>query len=249
MVKLSLPSWDKDKSQLQAGTSFTPTLTGRVKSASLPSTPSVFRRLRSPDSATSQAQAADQHPLMILRLSSPSFLDSVVHDGSSDNPLYVIDTVDTVTKIRRSDPKGFVNIARVRWPKEPGRSMSRRSKDLTGVEVAFGKGQWRPADDFMGYSYSSLSRSVLPLGYCTIHRIADCWTRFFQLPQVLHSSSQAQLEMETFWCALCRTSFDNRIIAIPTCPHILFRFVSARRRLSGVRSPSWSRVYSERHHR
>jgi hypothetical protein len=191
MVKLSLPSWDKDKSQLQAGTSFTPTLTGKVKSSSLPSAPSVFRRLRSPDSTTSQTQAADQHPLMVLRLSSPSFLDSVVHDGSSDNPLYVIDTVDTVTKIRRSDPKGFVNIARVRWPREPVRSMSRRSKDLTGVEIAFGKGQWRPADDFMGYSYSSLSRSVLPFRYFTIHR----WTRFscvvsyrkFYIPHHKHS--------------------------------------------------------------
>jgi hypothetical protein len=163
MVKLSLPSWDKDKSQFQAGTSFTPTLTGRAKSSSRSSTPSVFRRLRSPDSAASQAQAeVTQHPLMVLRLSSPSFLDSVVHDGSSDNPLYVIDTVDTVTKLRRSDPKGFVNIARVRWPRDPVRSVPRKNKDLTGVEVAFGKGQWRPADDFMGYSYSSLSRSVLP---------------------------------------------------------------------------------------
>ena len=29
--------------------------------------------------------------------------------------------------------------------------------------------------------------------------------------------------METFWCALCRTSFDNKNITIPTCPHVLFR--------------------------
>ena len=168
MVKLSLPSWDKDKSQLQAGTSFTPTLTGRVQSSPRPSTPSVFRRLKSPDSAASQTHAANQHPLMVLRLSSPSFLDSIVHDGSSDNPLYVIDTVDTVTKIRRSDPKGFVNIARVRWPKDPVRTVSRKNKDLTGLDVAFGRGQWRPADDFMGHSYSSLSRSVLPVS--SFHR-------------------------------------------------------------------------------
>ena len=158
MVKLSLPSWDKDKSQLQAGTSFTPTLTGSVKT-SVPST-SVFRRLKSQDSAASQTQAPNYHPLMVLRLSSPSFLDSVVHDGSSDNPLYVIDTVDNITKVRRSDPKGFVNISRVRWPAAPSKSMSRKNKDLTGVEVAFGKGSWRSADDFMGFSYSSLSRLV-----------------------------------------------------------------------------------------
>jgi hypothetical protein len=30
------------------------------------------------------------------------------------------------------------------------------------VEVAFGKGAWKSADDFLGYSYSSLSRFVPP---------------------------------------------------------------------------------------
>lgn len=186
MVKLSLPSWDKDKSHFQAGTSFTPTLTNRSR-ASAPSSPSVFRRLRSPDSAASQTQATILHPLMVLRLSSPSFLDSVVHDGSSDNPLYVIDTNDNVTKVRRSDPKGFVNISRVRWPMDPHKSMSRKNKDLTGVEVAFGKGQWRPADEFMGYSYSSLSRSVLPFRHSTF--ITDCYTLLICISAIASSTS------------------------------------------------------------
>ena len=105
---------------------------------------------------------------MTLRLSSPSFLDSVVHDGSSDNPLYVIDTVDNVTKVRRSDPRGFVKVCGVRWPTGPTRSMSRKNKDLVGVEVAFGKGAWKSADDFLGYSYSSLSRFVPPHFVMTI---------------------------------------------------------------------------------
>lgn len=160
MVKLSLPSWDKDKSQFQAGTSFAPNLAGRFKSSASSTTPSVLRRLKSPDSATSTQST--HHPLMTLRLSSPSFLDSVVHDGSSDNPLYVIDTGDNVTKVRRSDPKGFIKVCSVRWPTEPIRSMARKSKDLMGVEVAFGKGTWKSADDFLGYSYSSLSRLVPP---------------------------------------------------------------------------------------
>jgi len=210
MVKLSLPSWDKDKSQFQAGTSFTPTLTSRSRSrSSAPSSPSVFRRLRSPDSATSQTQATNLHPLMVLRLSSPSFLDSVVHDGSSDNPLYVIDTNDNVTKVRRSDPKGFVNISRVRWPMDPHKSMSRKNKDLTGVEVAFGKGQWRPADEFMGYSYSSLSRSVLPFRYSTLLPTVIPFFFVCQLSQVLHPPSQAQFKMEAFWCTICCTSIHG----------------------------------------
>ena len=157
MVNLSLPLWDKNRSQVQAGSSFTPTLAGRFKSP-LSITPAVLRRFKPTDSTT-HSQPVD-HPLMTLRLSSPSFLDSVVHDGSSDNPLYVIDTDHNVTKIRRSDPKGFVNVSCVRWPTHPLNSMSHKAKDLTGVEVVFGKGHWKPADDFLGYSYSSLSRLV-----------------------------------------------------------------------------------------
>jgi len=106
MVKFSLQSWVKDKFQLQAGTSFTPTLTGHVKT-------------------------------------------------------FVIDTVDNATKFRMPNPKGFVNISRVHWPAALSKSVSRKNKDLTGMEVAFGKGSWRPADDFMGFSYSSLSTLVL----------------------------------------------------------------------------------------
>lgn len=159
MVKLSLPSWDRDKSQFQAGTSFTPTIAGRFKSpASSASSSSVLRRFK-PSGSPSSIQTTN-HPLMTLRLSSPSFLDSVIHDGSSDNPLYVIDTTDNVTKLRRSDPKGFINVSRVRWPIDTSRSVLHKNKDLTGVEVVFGKGHWKPADDFLGYSYSSLSRFV-----------------------------------------------------------------------------------------
>ena len=157
MVKLSLPTWDRDKSQIQAGSSFTPSFAGWLKSSSS-SKPNVLRRFKSPDAASSQAST---HPLMILRLSSPSFLDSVVHDDSSENPLYVIDTDDNITKVRRSDPKGFVNVSRVRWPTDFQKASVRKGKDLTGVEVVFGKGHWKPADEFLGHSYGSLSRRVL----------------------------------------------------------------------------------------
>lgn len=157
MVKLSLPSWDRDKSQLQAGTSFAPTLAGRFKSSASLATPTVLRRLKSPENAATQPA---HHPLMTLRLSSPSFLDAVVHDGSSDNPLYVIDTNDNLTKVRRSDSRGFIKVCGIRWPTDPIKSISRKNKDLVGVEVSFGKGTWKSADDFLGYSYSSLSRLV-----------------------------------------------------------------------------------------
>jgi hypothetical protein len=151
MVKLSLPTWDRDKSQSQAGTSFTPSFAGRLKPPPS-STSSILRRLKSADSAVPSPPAS--HPLMTLRLSSPSFLDSSVNDGSSDNPLYVIDTADNVTKVRRSDQKGFVSVSRVRWPADRQKSAARKNKDLTGVEVVFGKGSWKPANEFLGNSFS-----------------------------------------------------------------------------------------------
>jgi hypothetical protein len=160
MVKLSIPTWDsyKDKSQSHADISFTPSFSGRLK-ASPPSASSIFRRFKSADSAVPSQPAS--HPLMTLRLSSPSFLDSFVHDGSSDNPLYVIDTDSNVTKVRRSDQKGFVNVSRVRWPADRQKSSVRKTKDLTGVEVVFGKGSWKPANEFLGNSISRLVSSFI----------------------------------------------------------------------------------------
>ena len=87
--------------------SFTPSFAGWSKSSSS-STQNVFRHLKARDLAN--FSHSSPHPLMSLRLSSPSSLDFVIHDGSSENPLYVIDTDDNVTKVRRSDPRGFINI-------------------------------------------------------------------------------------------------------------------------------------------
>ncbi|THH09201.1 hypothetical protein EW146_g8753 [Bondarzewia mesenterica] len=153
MVKLSL--FEKDKTPAE-GTSFTPhftTSSRRPKTAPAASSsssvlPSLLR-LGSDAPAT-----LDLPPILTLKLSSPSFLDSVVHDGLSDNPLYVMETQDSTTKIRRSDPKGFINVARIRWRQDA--KSSRRSKELVGIHVAFGKGQWKPAEEFLGYPYGSL---------------------------------------------------------------------------------------------
>jgi hypothetical protein len=101
-------------------------------------------------------------------------------DGPSENTLYVIDTDADFTKVRRSHPKGFVNVSRVRWPADCQKSSFRKNKGLNGVEVVFGKGHWKPADEFLGYCYGSLSRRVLlfstvvqPIRLCTILAIAN----------------------------------------------------------------------------
>ncbi|KAI0045976.1 hypothetical protein FA95DRAFT_1607276 [Auriscalpium vulgare] len=138
--------WDKRK-VTQGGTSFTPSFDGRPKTPS-----SSFPSLRR---FTSEPSTPTLPPLLSLRLSSPSFLETVVHDGTSENPLYVIDTDDNTTKIRRSDARGFVNVARVRWRRDGASS----PKDLDGVELAFGtKGSLRPADEFLAYSNGTISR-------------------------------------------------------------------------------------------
>ncbi|KAI0044794.1 hypothetical protein FA95DRAFT_217044 [Auriscalpium vulgare] len=161
MVKLSVP-WDKDKDKdkvTQAGTSFTPSFNARTKNTASSSVFPSFRRFTSDPSSTTALP-----PLLTLKLSSPSFLETVVHDGISDNPLYVIDTDDNTTKIRRSDAKGFVNVARVRWRRD-ARSSRKQTKDLTGIQIAFGKGTWRPADELLANSYGTISGCVRSLVY------------------------------------------------------------------------------------
>ncbi|KAA1471728.1 hypothetical protein DENSPDRAFT_880719 [Dentipellis sp. KUC8613] len=161
MVKLSIPKWDKekDKDNHTAGTSFTPDLsdTRPSRPRTAPPTPSTsFSPLFRLNSDLNNRP--DLSSLITLKLSSPSFIDSVVHDDLSDNPLYVIETVDNITKIRRSDAKGFITVARVRWTPN-ARSSSRRSKEVEGPHVSLGSGSWKHADEFLTYSYGTLTMS------------------------------------------------------------------------------------------
>ena len=149
-MRIGLP-WDKDKSP-PPGASF---FEADARPRTAPSLSSALRKL-SQDSSAGPSVPGAPTPLLALKLSTVSFLDSVVHDGVSDNPLYVIETEENNTRIRRSDNKGFINVARVRWREEPN-YFSRGKKDLSGIMLAFGKGQWKPADDFLGYSYSSIA--------------------------------------------------------------------------------------------
>lgn len=151
-MRIGLPWDNKDKSP-PPGASFFESDRPRTSTPSL--VHSAFRKLSQDNSPGPSAPGAPT-PLLALKLSTISFLDSVVNDGVSDNALYVIETEENSTRIRRSDTKGFINVARVRWREEPN-YFSRGKKDLSGVMLAFGKGHWKPADDFLGYSYSSIT--------------------------------------------------------------------------------------------
>ena len=60
-------------------------------------------------------------PLLTLTLSSPSFLDSVVNDDFTEEPLYAIKTVGSSTIVQRADHHGEGNAktttADIKWPK------------------------------------------------------------------------------------------------------------------------------------
>jgi hypothetical protein len=103
-------------------------------------------------------QTHQKKPLITLKLSSPSFLDSVVNDTLTRHPLYVIKTVGTSTTISRSDPwEGVTKTADIKWPKLiPTKG---KGKDSVGVLVQMSGGRWKGAENLL--KPSSLSRYVI----------------------------------------------------------------------------------------
>ncbi|KAH9023534.1 hypothetical protein EDB83DRAFT_2320152 [Lactarius deliciosus] len=71
------------------------------------------------------------------------------------------------------------------------KSSFRKNEDLTGVEVVFGKGHWKPAVEFLGYSYGSGALKASP--FLFYHNIVDSIVshgpsyRKFYIPHHRHS--------------------------------------------------------------
>jgi hypothetical protein len=86
--------------------------------------------------------------LVTLKLSSTSFLDSVVKDDASRNPLYVIRTTGTSTSVLRSDPwDGLTKTAEIKWPKViPTKG---KTKETLGVLVQMSDGRWQTGDTIL----------------------------------------------------------------------------------------------------
>ncbi|KAJ7217730.1 hypothetical protein GGX14DRAFT_597624 [Mycena pura] len=83
--------------------------------------------------------------LVTLKLSSQSFLDSVIKDDASRNPLYVIRTTGTSTNILRADPwDSLTKTAEIKWPKVvPTKG---KTRETLGVLVQMNSGRWQPAE-------------------------------------------------------------------------------------------------------
>ncbi|KAH9858443.1 hypothetical protein C2E23DRAFT_2599 [Lenzites betulinus] len=85
-------------------------------------------------------------PILILKLSGASFLDTVIRDDKNKDPLYIFETVRELTNIYRLDhPRDEpVKAATVQWPLHPV-----RVKNKSGRSIQFGNGSWREAEELL----------------------------------------------------------------------------------------------------
>ncbi|KAF7965166.1 hypothetical protein HWV62_45276, partial [Athelia sp. TMB] len=131
-----------------------------------PSTSAIFPYRRKGDSSDDFPSSKQKNPLLTLKLSSPSFLDSSVSDGLSDNALYTIKTTSTCTTILRNDPwEGTNKVADIRWAKKS--AMKGKSKDsLQGSVVEMiGSGRTKPVEQFLKFGALSGARSFFLPSY------------------------------------------------------------------------------------
>jgi hypothetical protein len=122
---------------------------------------------------------------LTLKLSSPSFLDSNVNDGLSDNPLYTIKTGSTSTTVLRYDPwAGNTEIADIRWPQRMPLK-GKGKEDLQGVIVQVSGGEAKAVEQFL--KFGTLSGCVVfALLRCMSIHLAHS-SRRFVIPNYPHT--------------------------------------------------------------
>ncbi|KAK2461082.1 hypothetical protein APHAL10511_006929 [Amanita phalloides] len=86
-------------------------------------------------------------PLLILKLTSSSFLNAVVEDEARQN-LFTIRTDGNTTTVMRSDPcEGMTKTADVRWPENP--IMLKGKGKLDGIQVQMRGNRWTDGEAFL----------------------------------------------------------------------------------------------------
>ncbi|KAI1795598.1 hypothetical protein LXA43DRAFT_881332 [Ganoderma leucocontextum] len=85
-------------------------------------------------------------PLLVLRLSGSSFLDTIIRDDKTKDPIYILETSGDITSIYRLDHirDEPIKAATVQWPVHPV-----RVKGKSGRSIQFGNGSWREAEDVL----------------------------------------------------------------------------------------------------
>ncbi|KAM6501661.1 hypothetical protein JOM56_001638 [Amanita muscaria] len=105
-------------------------------------------RLPSLKRFASQEHHNDKTPLLTVRLSSPSFLNTVVEDEMRLS-LYTIKTAGNLTTVMRSDPwDGATKTADIRWP-ENAAALKGKGKKSSGVQVQMRGQRWVDEGSFL----------------------------------------------------------------------------------------------------
>ncbi|KAF7428057.1 hypothetical protein PC9H_007276 [Pleurotus ostreatus] len=136
--------------------------------------------LRRPSVSETPDMSTPKTPLLSLKLSSLSFLDSSIYDDQTRHPLYAIKTTGTSTAIKRSDPWGGASqkVAVIKWPKMiPYKTKDRQS---LGVLLQMKGDNWREGDNFL--KQSSMSSG---------HK--------FSIPQYSHTLKWKKVG-SSYWC-------------------------------------------------
>lgn len=118
----------------------------------------IFPYLHRLEICDGMASRRQQRPLLVLKLSSPSFLDSVATDVVAETPLYSVETVGSSTTVWRSDPWGAsVKIADISWPKDI--PLKGKGRDTHAALIQMGGPRWKDTDSYLKYgSLGSSSR-------------------------------------------------------------------------------------------
>ena len=126
------------------------------------------RDMRSSSSRSSKDTHTKPRPLLVLKLSGSSFLDAIIRDDRSKDPLYILETSSDITSIHRLDHPRDVPIkaATVQWPLHPV-----RVKGKSGRTIQISGGSWREAEDILksgplgntAYAKTPLDHHLLPL--------------------------------------------------------------------------------------
>jgi hypothetical protein len=98
-----------------------------------------------------------------LKLSSSSFLDSVVRDDRTEEALYVITTVGRSTTIKRpttGDQKDFkITAADIKWPRT---ARSKCTDTSDGIDIQLGGARWKGSEMLLRGHGSSSRKFNIP---------------------------------------------------------------------------------------
>ncbi|KAF8637434.1 hypothetical protein AX17_002820 [Amanita inopinata Kibby_2008] len=109
------------------------------------------------------SQSPGKTPLLILKLSTPSFLNCVVHDETR-NALYTIRTLSNTTSVMRSDPwEGMTKTADIKWPEEVPLSKG-KAKTVDGIQIQMRGTRWKGVETLLkaGSGSSSPRKFAIP---------------------------------------------------------------------------------------